>query len=285
MPMPLVHVTVEMTETARDHGAVALIVPLGIDTEFQRLEQVDLPKDWGTTILSEARTGQLAAVLTPPHPDARALVRHVLSDRPGTLPDTAWHPEPTARRRAAADLAQDARRIAETAGGGRRGLEAIVLDTAERFTYGAIEGPDRWYTGHDSIPAVACAVGDCIDINTYLVAALRTAGYETAYLTCYFFDDDPAGIAAGMHCWVRTRHDGTVEDWDIAHFKKAGRNDVHAALNPVPGLRVTLAHGRDHVYRWNDLDIHLPIPSRPNWVKADGGTVWGAPPVVMLKRD
>ncbi len=142
-------------------------------------------------------------------------------------------------------------------------MEAIVLDTAARFTYGAVKGPDRWYTGHDAIPAVACAVGDCIDINTYLVAALRTAGYDTAYLTCYFFDDDPNGIAAGMHCWVRTRHEGLIEDWDIAHFKKAGRADVHAALNPVPGLRVTLAHGRDHVYRWNGLDIHLPIPSRP----------------------
>ncbi len=158
--MPLAQVTVEMTETARDHDAVALIVPLGIETEFQRLEQVDLPQGWGTSILSEARSGQLAAVLTPPHPDARAQVRHVLSDdQPGTLPDAAWHPEPSARRRAAEDLAQDARRIAQDAGGGRHGLEAIVLDTAARFTYGAVKGPDRWYTGHDAIPAVACAVG------------------------------------------------------------------------------------------------------------------------------
>ena len=285
MPLPLATVTVEMSDTARDHDAVALIVPLGIDTEFQRLERVDLPEGWNTSILGEARSGQLAALLTPPHPDAPARLGHVVSGRPGTLADAAWHPEPAAHRRAAQDLAQDARRMAQDAGGGRRGLEAIVLDTAKRFAYGAIEGPDRWYTGHDAIPAVACAVGDCIDINTYLVAALRTAGYDTAYLTCYFFDDDPDGIAAGMHCWVRTRHEGLIEDWDIAHFKKAGQADVHAALNPVPGLRVALAHGRDHVYRWNGLDIRLPIPSRPNWVLADGSTIWGAPPVVTLSRD
>ena len=278
------HVTVEMTETARDHDAVALIVPLGIDTEFQRLEHVDLPEGWRASILREDRSGQLAALLTPPHPDAPARLRHVLSDRPGTLPDAAWQPEPDARRRAAEDLAQDARRIAQDAGGGRPGLEAIVLDTAARFTYGAIEGPERWYTGHDAIPAVACAVGDCIDINTYLVAALRTAGYDTAYLTCYFFDDDPNGIAAGMHCWVRTRLEGRIEDWDIAHFKKVGRADVHAALNPVPGTRVVLAHGRDHLYRWQGLEIRLHIPSRPNWVLADGNTIWGGPPQVTLSR-
>ena len=196
--MPLAHVTVEMTDTARDHDAVALIVPLGIDTEFQRLERVDLPEGWGASILSEARSGQIAALLTPPQPDATARLRHVFTDRPGTMADAAWHPEPSAHRRAAEDLTQDAQRIAQNAGGGRRGLEAIILDTAARFTYGKIDGPDRWYTGHDAIPAVACAVGNCIDINTYLVAALRTAGYDTAYLTCYFFDDDPNGIAAGM---------------------------------------------------------------------------------------
>jgi transglutaminase-like putative cysteine protease len=277
-------VTVEMTDTARHYDAIGLLVPLGIDTEFQRVEGLDLPDGWAASLLREERTAQTAAFLTPPHPDAVARLRHVVSDRPATLDPTAWVPEPGPHRAAAEDLARDAQALADAAGGGLPGVEAIVLDTAQRFTYGAVEGAERWYTGHDAIPAVACAVGNCIDINTYLMAALRVAGYEAAYLTCYFFDDNPDGIAAGMHCWVRTRLGDRVDDWDIAHFKKAGRSDVHAALNPVPGCRVALAHGRDHVYRWNGMEIRLPVPSRPNWVLADGSTVWGAPPVVALSR-
>ncbi len=141
---------------------------------------------------------------------------------------------------------------------------------------------ERWYYGQPSVPIVACSAGNCIDINTFLVAALRAAGYETAYLTCYFFDDNPNGIASGMHCWVRTRHDGVTQDWDITHFKKAGRTDVFATMNPVPGRRFALAFGRDHSYRWRGLDIRLSTPSRPMWVREDGTAIWGEPPIVRL---
>lgn len=87
-----------------------------------------------------------------------------------------------------------------------------------------------------------------------------------------------------MHCWVRTRHQGIVQDWDIAHFKKAGRSDVHATLNPVPGQRFAIAHGRDHVYRWEGVDITLSTPSVPVWVRADGSIVWEREAIVSLER-
>ena len=85
-----------------------------------------------------------------------------------------------------------------------------------------------------------------------------------------------------MHCWVRTLHDGVIEDWDIAHFKKVGRADVHATLNPVPGRRFPLAFGRDLRFDWNGVPITLSTPSTPIWVQADGTVSWAAPPVVAL---
>jgi len=88
-----------------------------------------------------------------------------------------------------------------------------------------------------------------------------------------------------MHCWVRTRCEDVVEDWDIAHFKKADRNDVHAALNPIPGDRWVLAYGRGHIYQWNGLSIELSTPSTPMWVKADGNTVWANPPKLGVRSN
>jgi len=275
-------ITVALTDCAAAHDAVALLAPLGIDTEHQRFAGFEPPDGWETTILTEPRSGQRAAWMVPPTPDARARVRHVFSEDGTALSADAFLPENSAVTIAAAELADDARALADRAGGGLPGIEAIVAETSARFSYGEVPVEDRWYYGAEAVPQVACAAGNCIDINTYLVAALRAAGYRTAYLTCYFFDDDPDGIASGMHCWVRTVHDGTVQDWDIAHFKKAGRTDVHAALNPVPGRRFSLAFGRDHRYRWRGADVVLSTPSRPMWVRTDGSAVWGEPPEVTL---
>lgn len=275
-------IAVEMIDRAADYDAVALIAPLGVDTEFQRFLGFEAPQGWGVSVIAEPRSGQRAAVMTPPGPDAPAVLRHWFSDQGSALPAGVFTPERTALTIAADELATEARSIAERAGGGLAGIEAIVADTSERFDYGAVPEEERWYHGRDNVPIVACASGNCIDINTFLVAALRSAGYETAYLTCYYFDDNPNGIASGMHCWVRTRHDGVCQDWDIAHFKKIGRQDIHATLNPAPGRRFALAYGRDHIYRWRGLDIKLSTPSSPMWVLPDGKTIWAQPPVVTL---
>jgi hypothetical protein len=280
--MDLIAITVELTDCAADHDAVALIAPLGIDTEFQKSVSLAAPAGWTTTIVAEPRTGQRAAVLEPPSQSAKGTLVHCFDRSEGQLAANAYIPERTPLTIAAAGLATEARDIAARAGGGLEGIAAIVENTSQRFDYGYVPAAQRWYFGQDAIPAVACMAGDCVDINTYLVAALRAADYETAYLTCYFFDDDPNGIASGMHCWVRTRHSGVIQDWDIAHFKKVGRSDVSPMLNPVAGQRFALAYGRDHIYPWRGTDIRLSTPSRPMWVLGDGSTVWGKPPIVLL---
>jgi transglutaminase-like putative cysteine protease len=256
-------ISIELTDSAAMHDAVALIVPLGIDTELQRFHSLEAPKSWSATIVAELRSGQRAAVLEPPARNAPARLLHTFLSPGSALPADAYTAEGTAITMAAAELATEARRIAADAGGGLAGIAAIVADTSARFTYGEVPMAERWYYGPDAVPIVACTAGNCIDINTYLVAALRAANYETTYLTCYFFDDDPRGVPSGMHCWVRTRHHGVTQDWDIAHFKKAGRSDVSPSLNPIPGQRFALAFGRDHIYRWWAVDIRLSTPSRP----------------------
>ncbi|MGL4238457.1 transglutaminase-like domain-containing protein [Tabrizicola sp.] len=275
-------ISIELTDTAAMHGAVALIAPLGIETEFQSFLALEAPRGWDATIVAERRSGQRAVVLKPPSPTDRAKLVHSFSSSGPGLSSDAYRPEGTPVTTAAAELAQEAQQIARSVGGGLAGIAAIVADTSARFSYGEVPLAERWYFGQDAVPIVACTSGNCIDINTYLVAALRAAGYEAAYLTCYFFDNDPHGIASGMHCWVRTRHDGAIQDWDIAHFKKANRPDVSATMNPIPGRRFALAFGRDHVYGWRDIEIRLSTPSRPMWVREDGTAIWGEPPVVQL---
>lgn len=280
--MPDQIITVALTDCAADHDAVALIAPLGIDTEFQTFQAFEAPVGWQSTIVAETRTGQRSAVMVPADRTTVPVIRQRFAETGGGLPTAAFVPEGTPLARAAAELAGDARALADGAGGGLPGIAAIVTDTSARFDYSNAADRPRWYAGLDAVPQVACMAGNCIDINTYLVAALRAAAYRTTYLTCYFFDDDPNGIESGMHCWVRTEHDGVTQDWDIAHFKKKGRGDVGPILNPAPGKRFALAYGRDHTYRWRDLEIFVPTPSTPMWVTAAGQVAAAAPPTVTL---
>jgi transglutaminase-like putative cysteine protease len=102
-------------------------------------------------------------------------------------------------------------------GGGAAGTAALVTAAEARFAYGHPE--TRFNDGAEAVPYLACGltVGACVDINTWLVASLRAAGYEAAYLYGYFFQAERGGVTNDMHCWVATRHDGEVLEWDIAH--------------------------------------------------------------------
>ncbi|MBD1203693.1 MAG: hypothetical protein H9533_06120 [Rhodobacteraceae bacterium] len=141
--MPVQRITVELTDCAAMHDAIALIAPLGIDTEFQRFQAFEAPKDWGVTIVAEPRSGQRAAVLEPPAPKSRARLSHIFTSSGSALPADAYRPEGTAVTTAAAALANAARSIAARAGGGLPGIAAIVADTNARFEYGEIPIEER----------------------------------------------------------------------------------------------------------------------------------------------
>ena len=177
-------VSIELTATASIPGALALIAPILIETDFQSFGSIETPRGWDATIVAEPRSGQRAVVLRPPSPTDRATFLHGFSSSGPGLSSVAFVPEGMPITTAAAELVTESRKIAHSAGGGLAGIEAIVADTSARFSYGEVPIAQRWYFGKDEVPIVACTSGNCIDINTYLGAALRAAGYEAAYLTC-----------------------------------------------------------------------------------------------------
>ncbi|MBT8153345.1 transglutaminase-like domain-containing protein [Epibacterium ulvae] len=156
-------------------------------------------------------------------------------------PEQMFHPTDSRYTRSAAALAGETRSIAEAAGGGAAGLQAIVNHVAGLFEYGHPE--ERFYDGQDELPQLcSLAQGSCVDINAYLIAALRAAGYEAGYIYGVFVPEEKQTWAEDGHCWVVTRHYGVCQEWDIAHFLKMGMRDIRPGLNPKPGVRLPMAH-------------------------------------------
>jgi hypothetical protein len=199
-------------------------------------------------------------------------------------PEAAWTPRPSRWTTSAEDLVAASRAIAEAAGGGAAGLAALAAETRARFVYDHPEA--RFTDGCAVVPFLGCGVaaGSCVDINTYLVASLRAAGYEAAYLYGYFFPAEKGDWCVDGHCWVATRHAGETLDWDIAHHIKAGLDPVRPALNPKPGRRVAVSHSMGHRYRLGDREAkrwcrhHTSRTRRRALVHAPGPSLGGGKP-------
>lgn len=193
-------------------------------------------------------------------------------------PEAIYTARATPYTSAADDLAEASRTIATHAGGGRRGIEALVAEAEARFTY---DHPEvRFNDDSDAVPYLSCGTtpGSCVDINTYLVASLRAAGYEAGYVYGYFFPEEKGGITHDMHCWVVTRHAGEVLDWDIAHHMKAGLGPTRAGLNPRPGWRVALGHSMGHSYAMDDIVARFKLLAEPMQPGPNG--TWQKLPIV-----
>ncbi|SEL43976.1 Transglutaminase-like superfamily protein [Roseovarius azorensis] len=185
-------------------------------------------------------------------------------------PEAVYTPRITAHTVAADDLAQASHEIADAVGGGVAGIRALVAEAEARFTY---DHPVvRFNDGTDAVPYLACGKtpGSCVDINTYLVASLRAAGYEAGYVYGYFFPAEKGGVTHDMHCWVVTRHAGEVLDWDIAHHMKAGLGPTQPGLNPRPGWRVALGHSMGHIYVLSETMARLKLLAEPMRQRPDG---------------
>ncbi len=123
-------------------------------------------------------------------------------------------------------------------------------------------------------PKLACGMarGNCIDINTILLAACYVAGIEASYRAGFYFQRQQVGATAdGMHCWISTRIDGTEQHWDIAHCQQSGLARVRPGLNPAGGLRMTMSYGRGLVFGLGGLTTE-PIShfAKPHWVYENG---------------
>lgn len=208
--------------------AIPSVSPVEVTCEGARLRVVGAPE-----------MSQMLLCGTVEAPEVT--LRYALAPGGPAYPDAMFRPVDSRFTRFAAELAEETRGIAEAAGGGEAGMLAIIRHVAGLFDYGHTE--DRFYDGHDAIPQLCGTIkGSCVDINAYVIAGLRAAGYEAGYIYGPFIPEEKKTWAADMHCWVVTRHDGIVQEWDIAHHLKMGTRDVRPALNPKPGVRVAMSH-------------------------------------------
>ncbi|MVA97874.1 hypothetical protein GN330_11520 [Nitratireductor sp. CAU 1489] len=151
--------------------------------------------------------------------------------------------------------------------GAADGDEEIVEAVARRFSYGG-QNPDL------ARPATFCGIrsGNCVDINTALLACLRAAGRRAAYFAGFYFGQNRTGCRAdGMHCWIATGTAARRSDWDVAHCLKAGLARPVPGLNPLGGVRAAFSHGRGLVFETGTA--RLPAIShftRPRWLLPDG---------------
>ncbi|WP_417670057.1 transglutaminase-like domain-containing protein [Roseibium sp.] len=217
-----------------------LLAPIGLPTPHQM--PLEFAVQGGLVTLSgEVTTGQMAAVIAPDD-SGPLMLRYEYLDLGTAYPEALFTPRRNKFTRAAEDLVEDARRIATTAPDGHAAIQALVNAAAEKFRYAHPQV--RFNDRCEEVPYLSCGLteGSCVDINTYLIASLRAAGFEAGYVYGYFFPSEKNGACDDGHCWVVTRHEGVVLEWDIAHHLKLGTRDVCCGLNPKAGHRVAAAH-------------------------------------------
>lgn len=252
-----------------------LLAPLGVASDLGSIANFHVAGGRIVETLCEIETGQPAAIIEPSAQEPlRLTYRFVLPTEAPRYPEAAFAPRANRYTRAATDLLAASRRIAAEAGGGRNAIDALVAEARARFTYDHPE--TRFNDGLDEVPFLGCGLtpGSCVDINTYLVASLRAAGFEAAYVYGYFFPAEKEDWTVDMHCWVATRHGGQVIEWDIAHHIKAGRDPVRPGLNPRPGRRALIGHSMGHRYDARSGPIEIKLLAEPVWLTEGDAVSW-----------
>ena len=263
--MMRVHVRAELAR------AGTVLAPVGTATPHDAVTALAVAGGTVTRVLWDGALEQAACVIDA-GPGILDLDYAIAAPDPGQpYPEAAFRPRATRYTQPDAALAMASRDLAAAAGGGLAGLAALVAEAEARFQYGH---PDvRFNDDTDAVPYLSCGLteGSCVDINTYLVASLRAAGYEAAYIYGYFFPAERGGITNDSHCWVVTRHDGALLEWDIAHHMKAGLGATRPGLNPRPGTRVALGHSMGHRYGYGGAAVTLKLLAEPMlWDQATG---------------
>ncbi|MES0811428.1 transglutaminase-like domain-containing protein [Roseibium sp. SCPC15] len=261
------HTRVTVTVQPNSDTSRRLIVPVGLPTPHQM--PVHFEVSGGLySLAGESTTGQMAAVVRPVS-GQQIEIDYTYREGGAGYPDAVFKPGVNRYTRAANDLVEGAIRIAETERDGHAAIQALVNAAAEKFRYAH---PDkRFNDGCDEVPYLSCGLteGSCVDINTYLIASLRAAGFEAGYITGYFFPEEKNGCCDDMHCWVVTRHNGVVLEWDIAHHLKMGTREICCGLNPKPGDRVAVAHSMGLYFPQVGIECEKLI-AEPAWISNDG---------------
>lgn len=240
--------TVLTIEVAELPAGATLLAPAGMTTPHDAVATARAEGGRIGALLREPELGLVALQLTADGGPLRLLHRIAPAPAAAQYPEAMFAPRRNRFTTAASELAEASRAMAARAGGGAAGIEALVAEAGSRFAYAHPEV--RFNDAAEAVPYLSCGLtpGSCVDINTYLVASLRAAGYGAGYIYGYFFPEGAGGVTHDMHCWVVTRHAGKTLEWDVAHHVKAGLGPTRAGLNPRPGRRVALGHSMGHAY-------------------------------------
>ncbi|MEM6712784.1 MAG: transglutaminase family protein [Pseudomonadota bacterium] len=255
-----------------------LIAPIGIPTPHQTLLSLRTSLAGGAELSVEQETGQSVLVMRSDAYAGHDRIRLDYTFRPGgtAYPEAIFQPRVNRFTRAADPLVAEVASLIEGSNSERETIERLVAHTANVFTYGHPE--DRFYDGREDIPYLGCGTtaGSCIDINMYLIAALRSVGIEAGYVAGPFYPAEKNGRCDDMHCWVVTRSGWQGRDileWDIAHHLKMGTRTVRPGLNPKPGWRAAVSHSMGWDVPALGI-VGLKLLSEPMWVSADGDVTY-----------
>ncbi len=252
--MIAIEVTVPCLENAR------LIAPVGLSTPHAA--PLDLQVTGGRqSLVADPHSAQHVLCVTP---DAsRVVLRWTYQLGGSDYPETLFQHRASRFTRAATALVTEASEVAR-----KGGLVGLARHVAGLFHYGH---PDtKFYEGMDDIPQLCSMTeGSCVDINAYFIAAARAAGYQAGYVTGYFIPAEKRNWCEDMHCWVITRDNGLIQEWDIAHHLKLGTREIEPGLNPKPGVRLPMAHSMG--LNFPSMNIaDLKLIAEPMWLLRDG---------------
>lgn len=252
-----------LTVSIYECNGEVLLAPTGTTTGHQAITAFDVEGGKITSLLHTPDLGLSAAMILLESDTVTLSYAIDTADAGLAYPAVAFAPRNTRYTIASETLKRSSQEIAAAAGGGAAGIAALVAATEARFAY---DHPiARFNDGMETVPYLSCGLtpGSCVDINTYLVASLLAAGYEAAYVYGYFFPQERGGFTDDGHCWVVTRHAGTVLEWDIAHHMKAGLGPTKPGLNPRPGARVAVTHSMGQRFFVQGLQLEVKVLGEP----------------------
>ncbi|MBU6395119.1 MAG: transglutaminase-like domain-containing protein [Sphingomonadales bacterium] len=179
-----------------------------------------------------------------------------------------WYPPDHALSRSSPELVHHVSQLVADLDEPRR-ERAVIAHAASSFRYG--HGDDRFTDGTDAVPVLSCGLtqGSCVDIHTYAVAALRSAGLRAAYVAGVFWPDGETA-ANDMHCWIATGLDGG-RFWDLSHDIVVGR-EPQPDLLAKPGRRLPFSIGRGLRFKWRDDVVEISHFALPHRLSDNGAT-------------
>jgi hypothetical protein len=246
-----------------------LVAPLPPDTWHQRVHAVDIDGAKVRGVLRANNAGQQAFVIAV-EAGQTPTIRYVFDDRGPGLCAHAMTPVDSRFERVSAALLTQAQEAASVGPSAKR-VARLMQFIADRFTYG-----DRpQLLGHETEELLALDVcdlttGNCIDMHTVGVGALRAIGVSAAYVIGCFVEADKTNYLTG-HCWINldAGDPATPRHYDISHHVEYNLGPVTPALNPKPGQRFALGIGRGLVFDGLEGLVELPSLSGFHWIDGD----------------